>query len=110
MIFHLGFEPPSKMSTDLDSDSPELTPEETRILKRQIRQNACLIDQYVARLDLLVNKERYPRNAIFIRKIRRRLELLMEENDTFRKVLWNHCQGEEIMNRTTVLNIQTLVP
>ena len=99
MIFHLGFELPTRISTELNSESSELTAEEIRILKRQIRQNASLIDHYVARLDLLVNKERYPRNAIFIHKIRRRLELLMEENDTFRKVLWNHYQSEEIMRK-----------
>ncbi len=100
MIFHFGFELPVKVSTELNSDSPDLTSEEIRILKRQIRQNSSLINQYVSRLDLLVNKERYPGHAVFIHKIRRRLELLMEENDTFRKVLWNHVQSEHVVTRT----------
>ena len=96
MILHLSFELPRQEPAVLDAYVPELTSEEIRILKRQIRQNSSLINQYVSRLDLLVNKERYPRGAIFIEKIRRRLELLMEENDTFRKVLWKHYQTGKI--------------
>ena len=96
MIFHLSFELPKQESAVLDADTPDLTSEEVRILRRQIRGNTCLVEDYVMRLDLLVNKERYPRGAIFIEKIRRRLELLMEENDTFRKVLWKHYQTGKI--------------
>jgi hypothetical protein len=48
---------------------------------------------------MLVNKERYPHRAVFIEKIRRRLELLMEENDTFRNVLWKHVQKEDLVPR-----------
>ena len=92
MIFHLSFELPKPESTALNADSPDLTSEEIRILKRQIRDNARVVEVQIMRLDLLVNKERYPRGAIFIEKIRRRMELLMEENDTFRKVLWKHYQ------------------
>ena len=99
MIFHLSYELPSPVSTALDSSVPDLTTEEIRILKQQIRKNADFIDQYVSRLDLLVNKERYPHRAVFIEKIRRRLELLMEENDTFRKVLWKHYQGREVLSQ-----------
>ena len=90
MIFHLSFELPKPESVELDAYAPDLTSEEIRILKRQIRDNARVVEEQVMRLDLLVNKERYPRGAVFIEKIRRRLELLMEENDTFRKVLWKH--------------------
>lgn len=97
MMFHLGFELPEKSSTVLDHESADLTAEEIRILKRQIRQNTAMIDDYVSRLDLFVNKERYPRKAEFLIKIRRRLELLMEENDTFRTVLWRHYQAEEVL-------------
>ena len=93
MTFHLSFELPKQEPAVLDAYAPDLTPEELRILKRQIRSNARLVEEYVMRLDLLVNKERYPRGAIFLEKIRRRLELLMEENDTFRKVLWKHYQA-----------------
>jgi hypothetical protein len=95
MIFHLGFELPEVQTKTLNEESPDLTSEETRILKTQVRKNSRLIDEYVQRLDLLVNKERYPLRAIFIEKIRRRLILLMEENDTFRRVLWRHYQKEE---------------
>lgn len=90
MIFHLGFELPASVSTELDHEKQDLTPEEIKILRRQITRNSMFINEHVSRLDLLVNKERYPRRAIFIEKIRRRLELLMEENDTFRKTLWKH--------------------
>lgn len=99
MIFHLGFELPAPVSTALDSESPALTSEEMRILKQQIRKNAVLIDDYVDRLDLFVNKEKYPRRAVFIQKMRRRLELLMEENDTFRQVLWTHFQREDLVKK-----------
>ncbi len=96
MTFHLGYELPEPVSTALDHESQDLTTEEIKILKRQIRKNTFLIDDYVDRLDLFVNKERYPRGAAFIQKIRRRLELLMEENDTFRQVLWKHFQRQEL--------------
>ncbi len=97
MIFHLGYELPEPVSTALDHESLDLTAEEIKILRRQIRKNTFLIDDYVDRLDLFVNKERYPRCAVFIQKIRRRLELLMEENDTFRQVLWKHYQRQDVL-------------
>ena len=99
MIFHLSFELPKVEPAVLDGSTPDLTKEEIRILKLQIRRNAQAIDQFVYRLDLLVNKERYPHRAVFIEKIRRRLELLMEENDTFRKVLWKHYQSQEVVHK-----------
>jgi len=95
MIFHLGFDLPQAAPAILNHESPDLTREEHRILKDQIRKNGLLIDQYITRLDLFVNKEKYPRQGeVFIEKIRQRLFLLMEENDTFRKVLWKHFQRE----------------
>jgi len=97
MIFHLGTELPEPKVKTLDHDSVGLTEEEQRIIKDQIRRNSKLINVYVDRLDLLVNKERYPNQAVFLQKIRRRLELLMEENDTFRKVLWKHYQTEDLL-------------
>lgn len=99
MIFHFSYELPKPVSTALDSETPDLTSEEIRILKRQIRKNAETVNQYIERLDLLVNRERYPHKAIFIEKIRRRLELLIEENDTFRKVLWKHYQSQEVLQQ-----------
>ncbi len=97
MIFHLGFELPPPVATELDETSPRLTTAEFKILKDQIRRNTALIDTCVDRLDLFVNKERYPKGEPFLEKMRRRLNLLMEENDTFRKVLWEHYQREEIL-------------
>ncbi|MBN1688290.1 MAG: hypothetical protein JW893_04245 [Candidatus Omnitrophica bacterium] len=92
MIFHLGYELPKPVSTKLDHESPDLTDEEVTILKRQITQNARVISQYVERLDLFLNKEKVPSEEKFVRRLRRRLEVLMEENDTFREVLWKHFQ------------------
>ncbi len=96
MTFHLGFELPKQESRELNHAVSFLTREEVRIIKRQIRGNSLLIDQFIGRLELFVNQERYPSNAVFVQKIRRRLELLMEENDTFRKVLWKHFQSEDL--------------
>ena len=90
MIFHLGFELPEKKNRELDHEASDLTSEEVRILKKQIRSNSEAINVLVDRLDLLVNKEKYPHREDFINKIRDKLEILMEENDTFRKVLQKH--------------------
>jgi hypothetical protein len=100
MIFHLGFELPIPQSTLLNADSSDLTQEEIRIIKAQIRRNSAQVNQFVDRLTLLVLKEKYPPQAVFIQKIRRRLEILMEENDTFRQVLWKHFQKEEVLRQT----------
>ena len=96
MIFHFGFELPKLEPAILDSESPDLTREEKRILKDQIRKNSALIDNYIDRLDLLVNKERHPAKEVFVGKIRMRLNVLMEENNTFREVLWKHFQKQDL--------------
>ena len=103
MIFHLGFELPERTVDVLAHDSPDLTRGEIRILKDQIRKNSVLIDQYISRLDLLVNKERYPPRAVFIEKIRLRLNVLMEENNTFREVLWRHFRRQNLSEKCPVL-------
>ena len=97
MIFHLCYELPKPADRRLDHETPGFTEEEQRIIRQQIRKNTAVIDGYIRRLDLLVNKERYPRQAVFIQKIRRQLELLIEENDTFRRVLWQHLQQAELV-------------
>ncbi|HPW77401.1 MAG: hypothetical protein BWY44_00889 [Candidatus Omnitrophica bacterium ADurb.Bin292] len=94
MIFHLGYEIPVQLPKVLAADEELFTPEEIRIVKSQIRKNRITIDSYIKRIDLFVNQERYPRQEAFIEKIRERLSILMEENDTFRKVLWRHTQNE----------------
>lgn len=93
MCFHLMYELPEPVSHELDHELPTLTSEEKKILKHQIRKNSQTVHEFVMRLDLLVNKERYPKNEDFIRKIRDQLEILMAENDTFRQVLWRHEQN-----------------
>ena len=100
MIFHLGTELPVPQSPLLNADSVDLTQEEIRIIKAQIRRNSVHVDQFVDRLTLLVLKERYPSKAVFVQKIRRRLEILMEENDTFRQVLWKHYLKQEVLRQT----------
>ena len=92
MVFHLGFELP--VPQVMDAEGEELTPLEVEIVQKQIRKNTVVIDTYVDRLDLLVNKEEYPSREAFIQKIRDRMFLLMEENDTFRRLLWRHWQGK----------------
>lgn len=90
MAFHLGFELPTPPV--LDPDDGELTPYEVEVIKKQIRKNSQVIDSYVSRIDLFVNQEKYPPREGFVQKIRERMLLLMEENDTFRRVLWSHTQ------------------
>lgn len=96
MMFHLGTDiPPVKTQPRLDEQALRLTEKESEILRVQIRKNSRLIHDYLMRIDLLVNKEKYPQDAVFIKKLRRRLELLMDENDTFRKVVWSDCQKDQ---------------
>jgi hypothetical protein len=104
MMFHFGFELPIPVSNHLNHEISDLTQEEIRIVKNQIRRNRVQIDDYVMKLELFVNKERYPVQAIFLQKMRRRLVLLMEENDTFRKVLWKHYQKEEMLRHANRYN------
>jgi len=101
MAFHLGFELPQ--APVFDSEGEELTPFEAKIIKNQIRKNAEVIDSYVKRLDLFVNQEKYPKQEKFIQKIRARMFLLMEENDTFRRLLWRHLQGEGVKPKTLII-------
>lgn len=98
MIFHMGYELPEPKPKVLNHEESDLTHEEVRILKEQIRKNSASISDHIERLDLLVNKERHPDRAASIRKIRDRLSLLMDENDTFRKVLWKHFQMEHLQD------------
>lgn len=91
MVFHLGFElPPPASTPPLAPDTDQFTRQEMAILRQQIRKNAEVIDTYIRRIDLFVNQEKYPQREAFIQKIRRRMFLLMEENDTFRRVLCRH--------------------
>ena len=88
MILHIGYEIPVAPRKELNAETEKFTPEESKIVKTQIRKNRDLIDDYIRRIDLFVNKERHPHREAFVEKLRDRLFLLIEENDTFRKVLW----------------------
>ena len=100
MAFHLGFELPTPPV--LDSDTEALTPYEMEIIKKQIRKNSVVIESYVSRIDLFVNAEKYPKDETFVRKLRERMFLLMEENDTFRSLLWRDLQSKQIRAKLTV--------
>lgn len=95
MILHLGHDLPVKGARTLDCDSSAFTPEETRIIKNQIRKNMVVIDEHIRRIDLFVNHERHASRAGLIERLHARLFVLMEENDTFRKVLWKQYQSLE---------------
>lgn len=72
-----------------------LTEREVALLQKQIRFNSVLIDYYIETIDLLVNKERCPKDANTLLRLRKRLEIAVAESDTFRKVLWKHVQRAE---------------
>ena len=93
-MFHLGFELP--VPSTLNTESEELTSLEVQIIKKQIRKNSEAIDYYLQRIDLFVNREKYPSKIFFVQRLRERMFLLMEENDTFRRLLWRHLQGEKV--------------
>jgi len=92
MIFHLGFELPAPPV--LDADSEALTHREMEIIRIQIRKNAKVIDAYVERLDLYLNREKVPKSEGFVKRLRGRMFLLMEENDTFRRSFWREMKRE----------------
>ena len=94
MAFHLGFELPSRPT--LNANAEAFTPHEVEIIRKQIRKNADVIDSYIRRLDLFVNKETHPNRQVFVKRIRERMFLLMEENDTFRRVLWRYHQSQGV--------------
>jgi len=101
VAFHLAFELPP--APTLAADEEVLTPHELRIIKAQVRKNSEVIEGYVRRLDLFVNQEKYPGDEKFLKKIRGRMFLLMEENDTFRRLLCRHYQLETGRPRAVVL-------
>jgi len=96
MIFHMGHELPVKEERRLDCEAPSFTSEETRIIKRQIRRNMAVIDAHIRKIDLFVNHESHPSRAAYVAELHERLSLLMEENDTFRTVLWEQTRKENL--------------
>jgi len=69
-----------------------LTDREVEIIRNQIRNNSFAIDHCIEVIDLLINKERCPKDANTLAFLRGRLSVAIAENDTFRKVLWRHMQ------------------
>src|SRR3990167_4150047 len=69
-----------------------LTPRQETIIREQIRKNSKVIDQLVSKIDLLINRERCPKDANTLMVLRKRLAISIDENDTFRNVLWKHMQ------------------
>jgi hypothetical protein len=96
MILHLGHELPVKEARALDCESPAFTSEEMRIIKSQIRKNMSVIDEHIRRIDLFVNHESHGSRAALVGQLQERLTVLMEENDTFRKVLWKQFERENL--------------
>ena len=72
-----------------------LTDQEVKILRTQIRRDSRVIDGLIRAIDLLVNKEGCPQDCNLLFNLRRRLFIAIEENDTFRHVLWRHLQLTE---------------
>ena len=72
-----------------------LTEREETILRRQIRRNSRVIDSLVEKIDLLANRERCPKDANTLLRLRKQLSIEVEENDNFRKVLWRHLKAKE---------------
>ena len=96
MILHMGHELPVKEEKALACESAAFTSEEMRIIKRQIRRNMAVIDDHIRRIDLFVNHECHVSRTTLIEQLRERLGVLMEENDTFRTVLWNQFKQENL--------------
>ena len=93
-MFHMISELPPKHEAVLDHESLSLTEEELRIIRSQIKKNSQRINDFIYRMDLFLNREKYPPDVFFVQKLRKRVLVLMSENDTFRKVLWNYYQSE----------------
>ncbi len=93
MILHMGHDLPVKETRVLGFESPAFTSEEIRIVKSQIRKNMAVIDEHIRRIDLFVNHERHASRVGLIEQLHERLFVLMEENDTFRNVLWKQYQN-----------------
>lgn len=69
-----------------------LTQQDERILKEQIAKNSFVISVIIAKIDLLMNKEGHKQDSVVVCALQGRLDVLMAENDTFRKVYWKHVQ------------------
>lgn len=96
MILHMAHELPVKEDVALDCEVSHFTSGEISIIKNQIRKNTAVINAYIQRIDLFVNHEHHPSRAACVARLQERLALLMEENDTFRNVLWKQTRQEKM--------------
>lgn len=69
-----------------------LNKKEEKIIKEQIVKNGTIITGLIKRIELLVNREGHKQDSVVVCDLRKRLVLVMEENDTFRRVYWRHVQ------------------
>jgi len=69
-----------------------LTKEEEKIIREQILKNSKVIDWIIYKIDLLMNKEGHKNDSRIVQAMRKKLDILMAENDTFRRVFWKHIQ------------------
>jgi hypothetical protein len=69
-----------------------LSEADVRLIRKQVRMNSIAVERYVRTIDLLINREQCPQDASPLVRLRKRLEIAIQENDTFRKVLWRHVQ------------------
>lgn len=70
-----------------------LTSNQEKIIREQIQKNSKVIDWIIFKIDLLMNKEGHGKDSKVVLALQEKLDILMEENDTFRKVFWKHVQG-----------------
>jgi len=85
-----------------------LTDFDVTLLKTQIRKNSFVIDHYIRTIDLLVNKEQCPKDANTLLAFRKRLDVAICENDTFRKALWRHLKMVEQNEAAPPVNLDPI--
>src|SRR3989338_11074425 len=76
----------------ISSPLGSISEREVALLSKQIRSNSVVMDRIIETIDLLANKEGCPKDANTLAALRHRLHIAIQENDTFRKVLWRHTQ------------------
>ncbi|MFC1808715.1 hypothetical protein ACFL3D_01150 [Candidatus Omnitrophota bacterium] len=69
-----------------------LEPHEEKIIKEQIQKNSSFITHIIAKIDLLMNKEGHKHDSNVVIELKEKLDVLIAENDTFRRVFWKHVQ------------------
>ena len=78
------------------------------MIRTQIRRNSALIDGYVRAVELLVNKEKCPVDTNTLLELRKRLSISIEENDTFRRVLWRQIELREVVSLSDDLDLSAV--